>query len=203
MPEEFKRHIAYKLKIGDLVKGNPVFDQERLKHIETLGKNVSRVNLIANITDKYIQDDEKKFASITIDDASGQIKLKVFGEDINKFKELEQGQTIMAIGLVRHWNNEIYLTPEIIKQRTPEYLLVRKLESQLAAPPQLSQEQTTEMKDKIITIIKREEENGGADIDKITGELQSKKETIDPEIKKLLEEGIIYEPRPGKVRYLG
>jgi uncharacterized protein len=203
MPDEFKRHIAYKLRISDVLKGNPIFDQDKFKHIETQNKTVSRVNLIANITEKYIQDDEKKFASITIDDASGQIKLKAFGEDINKLKDLEQGQTIMTIGLVREWKNELYIIPEIIKQKTPEYLLVRKLESEISSPKTLSSEQTNELKDKIITIIKREEQNNGADIDAITSELQSQKDTINPEIKKLLEEGIIYEPRPGKVRYLG
>ena len=31
----------------------------------------------------------------------------------------------------------------------------------------------------------------------------SKPEIISQEIKKLLEEGIIYEPKPGRVRYLG
>jgi RPA family protein len=203
MPDEFKRHIAFKLRISDIIKGNPIFDQERLKHIETQNKNVSRVNIIANITEKYIQDDEKKFASITIDDASGQIKLKAFGEDIDKLKDLEQGQTIMAIGLIKHWNNEIYILPEIIKQKTPQFLLVRKLESQISAPKSLTSEKATELKDKIISIVKREEENNGADIEAITSELQSQKDTINPEIKKLLEEGIIYEPRPGKVRYLG
>jgi uncharacterized protein len=200
---QFKRHIAYKMKIGDLLKGNIIMDGERLKFLEINGKNVSRTNIIANIIDKYVQDDEKKFASITIDDASGQIKLKVFGEDIEKFKGLEQGDTIMTVGLVREWKNEIYVLPEIIKQKSPEYLLVRKLETDLTAPKNLSPEKATELKDKIITIIKREEQNGGADIASLTSELLSQKEIINPEIKKLLEEGMIYEPRPGKVRYLG
>jgi DNA-binding transcriptional ArsR family regulator len=32
---------------------------------------------------------------------------------------------------------------------------------------------------------------------------QANPQIISQEIKKLLEEGIIYEPRPGRVRYLG
>lgn len=203
MADEFKRHTAYKVKIGDIINGNQIVDGEKLRFIESNGKNIARVNLIANVVDKYIQDDEKKFASITLDDATGQIKLKTFGEDIEKLKSFEQGDTVLAIGLIREWNKEVYVTPEIIKKRQSEYLLLRKLETDLDKPKQMDKKELTELKDKIISIIKREETNGGVEIQKMTEELQSKSETVNQEIRKLLEEGSIYEPRPGKVRYLG
>ncbi len=203
MADEFKRHTAYKVKIGEIINGNQIVDGEKLRFIESNGKNIARVNLIANVVDKYIQDDEKKFASITLDDATGQIKLKTFGEEIEKLKSFEQGDTVLAIGLIREWNKEIYVTPEIIKKRQPEYLLLRKLETDLDKPKQLDKKELTEVKDKIISIIKREEANGGVEIQKMTEELQAKSETVNQEIRKLLEEGSIYEPRPGKVRYLG
>ncbi len=203
MPEEFKRHIAYKLKIGDLLKGNIILDGERFKFLQLNDRQVARVNVVANITDKYIQNEEKKFASITLDDATGQIKIKAFGEDIEKFTGFEQGDTIMLIGLLRQWNNEVYITPEIIKKKDPSYLLLRKLETDLESPKPIDKSQLSEIKDKIVSIIKREEERGGADINAITEELKSSSEAINREIRRLLEEGIIYEPRPGKVRYLG
>lgn len=203
MAEEFKRHTAFKLKIGEVLAGNQITDGEKLKFIEANGKNVARVNLIANIVDKFIQDDEKKFASITLDDASGQIKLKTFGDDIEKLKSFEQGDTVLAIGMIREWNKEIYVTPEIIKKKQAEYLLLRKLENEKNKPSEADKKQSTDIKEKIIDIIKREEVNGGAEIKKLTEELQAKQEVINQEIRKLLEEGAIYEPRPGKVRYLG
>src|SRR3989344_3832142 len=137
MAEEFKRHTAFKLKIGGILEGNQITDGERLKFIETNGKNVARVNLIANVVDKFVQDDEKKFASITLDDASGQIKLKTFGDDIEKLKKFEQGDTLLTIGMVREWNKEIYITPEILKKKEPEYLLLRKLENDAQKPAAL------------------------------------------------------------------
>ncbi|MEK6811483.1 MAG: OB-fold nucleic acid binding domain-containing protein, partial [Nanoarchaeota archaeon] len=194
MADEFKRHTAFKLKIGDILTGNHIVDGERLKFIEVNGKNIARVNLIANVVDKFIQDEEKKFASVTLDDASGQIKLKTFGEDIEKLKPFEQGDTVLAIGMIREWNKEVYLTPEIIKKKQPEYLLLRKLEND-KQNPQESKKEITELKDKLIIIIKREEQNGGADINKLIDELQAKQETVNQEIRKLLEEGTIYEPR--------
>ena len=203
MAEEFKRHTAYKLKIGDILTGNHIVDGEKLKFIETNGKNVARVNLIANVVDKFIQDDEKKFASVTLDDASGQIKLKTFGDDIEKLKPFEQGDTVLAIGMVREWNKEVYITPEIIKKKQPEYLLLRKLENDSQNSQVADKKEITELKDKLITIIKREEANGGADVKNLISELQTKQDIVNQEIRKLLEEGTIYEPRPGKVRYLG
>ena len=203
MADEFKRHTAYKMKIGDILDGKLIFDEEKFKGLEIHDMKVSRVNVVANIIDKYIQDGEKKFASLTLDDATGQLKLKVFGEEIEKFENFEQGDTIMAIGMLRHWNDEIYATPEILKKKEPTYLLVRKLETDINKPKVLDKTELNEIKDKVIEIIKREETNGGAEISKITEELKAQQDSINKEIKKLLEEGTVYEPRPGKVRYLG
>lgn len=203
MAEDFKRHVAYKMVIGDVLTGRPTFDGEKFKALEIEDKQVSRVNIVANIIDKYIQDDEKKFASVTLDDASGQIKLKNFGDDIHKFENFSQGDTVMVIGLLRSWNNEVYITPEIIKKKDPQYLLIRKLEVDSTRPKKLDKSEINEVINKILSIIKREEENGGTEITKIAQELAVDEKIVNQEIKKLLEEGVIYEPRPGKVRYLG
>lgn len=203
MADEFKRHVAYKLKIGDIAQGSIILDGDRLKFIQVNGYNVARVNLIANITEKYIQEGEKKFASITLDDASGQIKAKSFGEDIEKLKPFEQGDTVLVIGLVRQWNNELYLIPEIIKKKDTSYLILRKLELEAEKPKAMEKSELLDLKGKIIEIIKREDINGGASIQGLIDESKSSQDLVKQEIKRLLEEGTIYEPRPGKVRYLG
>lgn len=198
-----KRNIAYKFRVGTILSGKPIIEAERLKHLEIDGKNIVRVNLIANVTDKFIQDGEKKFGSITLDDGTGQIKVKVFGDDIEKFTPLNQGDTILTIGLIRSWNNEVYLTPEILKKKDPQFLLIRKLEVEADTPKTLDKGALTALKDKMIALVKDAEKNNGIDIDKIIMELHEPPEVINQEIKKLLEEGIVYEPRPGKLRYLG
>lgn len=201
--QEFKRHIAYKLRIGDLLSGKAIFDLERLRALEIGEKQVARVNIIANIIDKFIQEGEKKFASITLDDASGQLKIKTFGDDIKNFEPFMQGDTIMVIGLVRMWNNELYLTPEIIKKKDPSYLLVRKLEIESEKPKVLEKSEMQELRTQILDKVKQQDGNGGIDIEKIIMDLKASPDTINQEIRKLLEEGMVYEPRPGKLRYLG
>lgn len=201
--KSMKRRVAYKLRIGNILSGKQNIENERLRNIEVFGKTVSRVNLIANVIDKFIGEGEKKFGTITLDDGTGQIKAKVFGEELEKIENLEQGDTVLVIGLLRMWNQEIYLTPEIIKKKEPSFLLVRKLEVEKEQPKTLDKEEISELKDKILEMIKNSEENGGIDIDKIILELKESPEVINEEIRKLLEDGVVYEPRPGKIRYLG
>jgi DNA polymerase III alpha subunit len=200
---QFKRNVAFKLKIGDILGGKITIEGERFKSLDFQNKQVVRVNLIANVIDKYVQDGEKKFASVTLDDASGQIKLKTFGDDIEKFAPLNQGDTVLVVGLLRTWNNEIYITPEIIKKKEPAYLLVRKLEIDKNTPKVPDREQLTALKDKIISMVKGAEADGGASVDTLIMEIKEPPEIINQEIKKMLEDGVVYEPRTGKIRYLG
>ena len=209
MPEEqqFKRHIAFKFRIRDLLIGKPIMNGERFSFLELGDKKIIRVNVVGNIVDKYESEGEKKYSFLTLDDGSGQIKLKSFGDDIEKLKNINQGQTVLIIGVLRNFNNETYISPEIIKEQDPKYLLVRKMEieknkSQNSEP--VAREQIIAIKDRILETIKNSEDEGGIDTDKIIMNLrETSPEIINQEIKKLLEEGIIFEPRPGKVRWLG
>jgi len=200
---KFKRHVAFKFRIGALHDGKPIFDGERLRGLEINGMQVMRVNLIANITEKYLQEGEKKFGSVTLDDATGQIKGKLFGDDIGKLEGFEQGDTVLMIGLLRSWNNEIYITPEIIKKCDPKFLLIRKLEIEREQPKMLASGEIADMKDKILGMIKTGESEGGVEVEKIILDLKESPDVINQEIKKLLENGVVYEPRPGRLRYLG
>ncbi len=206
MPEqEFKRHIAYKLRIGDILIGKPVMDGERFSFLELGNKKIVRVNIIGNIVDRYQSEGESRYISLTLDDGSGQIRLKIFGDDVEKFKNIIQGQTILIIGLLRSFNNETYISPEIMRQVDPKYLLIRKLENEKnRQDTPIEKSQIIAVKDKILETIKKSEDEGGIEIDNIIMNLKEiSPEIINQEIKKLLEEGIIFEPRPGKVRWLG
>ena len=212
MPEEqqFKRHIAYKLRIGDILIGKPVVDEERFSFLEFGDKKIVRINILGNIVDRYEsagRDEGRKYVFLTLDDGSGQIRLKIFGDDYEKFKDVVQGQTVVVIGVLRHWNNETYISPEIIREMDPRYLLVRKLEIEkdkaINAKP-VEKAQIVAIKDKILELIKNSEENNGIEVDEITQKFHETPQTIiNQEIQKLLEEGIVFEPRPRKIRWLG
>ncbi len=202
MNEQKKRNVAYKFRIGDLLKAKPVINEGRFLFLELNEKKVIRVNIIANVVDKYFSEGEKKYASVTVDDASGQIKLKTFGEDIQILKEITQGDTIQLVGVVREYNGEIYILPEIVKKVDPKWLLVRKLEIQNSRK-NIPLPSNAPVKEVLLEKIKDADSSGGIEIEKMIMEIEASPDIINKEVKKLLEEGMIYEPRPGVLRYLG
>lgn len=208
MAEIRKREVAYKIRIGEILKGKPqltnIEGKDRFNYLEIGEKRIIRVNIIANVIDKFISEGEKRFASLTLDDATGQINLKTFGDDVKNFTEISQGTTLTVIGVIRIYNNELYILPEIIKPVDPRYLLIRKLELEKLIPKQpVSPNDRIALKDQLLSKIKQAEENEGIDIEKLFTVIGASPELINPEIKKMLEDGMIYEPRPGRVRYLG
>ena len=207
MPDQqFKRNIAYKFRIGDILMGKPIFDGERFSFIELGDRKIVRINIIGNITDRYESEGDRKYLFLTLDDGSGQIKIKCFGDEPQKFKDITQGQTVLVIGILRNFNNETYISPEIIREEDIKYLLIRKLEIEKEKSQNMpaSKEQIFAIKDRILDIIKNAEKDGGIEIDSVIMNLKdASPEIIHQEIRKLLEEGIVFEPRPGKIRWLG
>jgi len=200
--ETRKRNTAFKVRIGDILKGKPMTDEGKFLFLELGDKKISRVNVYANCVDKFVSDGEKKYASLTIDDASGQIRLKAFGDDIAILKDIILGDTLQIIGNVREWNSELYIIPEVAKKVDPRWLLVRKLEIQNSRKD-IPTSESSPIKDQITQKIKDAEPEGGIDIDTIIMDTEASPDLINGEIKKLLEEGIVYEPRPGRLRWLG
>lgn len=205
--QQFKRNIAYKLRIGDILIGKPIMDGERFSFLELGDRKIIRLNVVGNIVDKYDSEGEKRYSFLTIDDGSGQIKIKAFGDDVEKLKDVLQGQTILIIGVLRYFNNEVYISPEIIKNFQPEYLLVRKLElekHQKETSLPIQREKIIAIRDTLLEKIKNAEKEDGIETEKIIMELRdTSPDIINQEIQKLIEQGIVFEPRPGKVRYLG
>ncbi|GIU68336.1 MAG: hypothetical protein KatS3mg001_186 [Candidatus Pacearchaeota archaeon] len=200
---EKKRQTAYKLRIGDLVIGKPVLDGDRFLFLELGDKKIVRVNIVGVIIEKFESESDRKYLFISLDDGSGQIRVKVFGDDVDKFKDFSQGNTVVVIGVLRYWNEEIYILPEIIREINPKYLLLRKIELEKTSV-EVPKEKIFILKDKILETIKNSEEQNGIDLEKLMENFSDFPEDIlNKEIQKLIEEGIIFEPRPGKLRWLG
>lgn len=120
------RPIAYKVWINDLSEGK-FLKEDGPGYVLIKDKNVSRVSLIATIIRAYKSDDGNYY-SIVIDDGFGSIRIKSWGDDTKLISEFEQGDLILFIGKVREYNNEIYLTPEIVRKTEANWEILRKLE---------------------------------------------------------------------------
>ncbi len=248
-----QRQIACKAWIGDLLKGNLAFDGERFNFIEVAHKKIFRVNIIANVIDKYKNEDsEKQYSALSLDDASGQIRVKTFGGDTKKLSDVNIGDTILVVGQLRYFNNELYVIPEIIRQLDEKWLIVRKLEldeqydalskenipvderspmlldktkglgrakktdilvveEKLENEPEMKAEAKVEekveekeaegsngIKESIFNLIKQSDE--GVNVDTLIMSVNYPVYDINAAIAALIEDGRIYEPRPGKLR---
>jgi len=130
--------------------------------------------------------------------------VKAFGDGIEILKDIMQGDTLQVIGNMREWNGELYMIPEVIKKVDARWLLVRKLEIQNARKdlPEAAKGDSS-LKDGIMVKIKAAESDGGIDVEALIMDTEASPDAINAEVKKLLEEGLVYEPRPGRLRYLG
>lgn len=244
---EIKRHIAYKLSIGMINQGELQLEQDeedktkqRLRFMVLANKEINRVNIIANVVDKF-QSEEKKYTTLTLDDGTGNIRVRAFSDNASILNNFNPGDTILVIGILRYFNGETYILPEIVKTIDTRWLIARKLElekeyGELYKNSSKSVEQIEEiqekeeveeieksliedtiriseenrepgekpsLREKIVDMIKLAEAEEGIDIDKIIMNLSEYSvEDINAVITSLLEEGTVYEPRPGRLRIL-
>ncbi len=120
-----KRLTAYKIDIFTILNNSLVKDDLSAGYINLNNNKISRVNVIATIIHKPDQELNK---SVIIDDGSGRITLRAFGND-GIFSNIEVGDLVLVIGKIRQFDNENYIFPEIIKKLTnPIWVEVRKLE---------------------------------------------------------------------------
>lgn len=217
---------AYRFWISQILNSRPIFEEEKFAMLELQEKKVTRVNIMANVVEKY--QGEKPYSSLTIDDASGQMRVKSFERNI--LENVNIGDSVVVIGNLRFFNNEIYIMPDIIRKISPQRIFARKLElgeteeiKQLSrlnqmqamnAEPekiiQTTEEGTSEEKQEnkeiietskelILNMIRASETVG---IEEIIMKTNLPVEEINHVIAELLEQSIIYEPMPSKLRLL-
>ncbi len=95
--------------------------------LSPLGLKLSRVRIMATVVKKFVSDD-RKFASITLDDGTETIRAKIF-KAFSMIENLDIGDLIDVIGKIRMYNDEVYINPEIIRKvDDPNEWLLRRVE---------------------------------------------------------------------------
>ena len=210
------RTVSKMISIRDIIGGTYVQEQENEpNYLLTIKKEkIYRCNIMATILTK-----EKNgfIINFTVDDGSGIIVVRSF--EINKLiEELKVGDTILIIGKIRIYNNDKYVSPEILNKIDPVWLKTRKISKNLDKPEEIvkniNSSQNTEeiieeeiidnMEDfpfqKIIKLIKELDNGEGVFIDNIL-EKSSLKDT-EKIIEKMMERGEIFQIGPGRVKVL-
>jgi len=211
-----QRRPAVKLWIENIKSAELIFDAGRFIGIKlSSGKIVSRVNVIANVIDKF---EGENLSIIAIDDSTGIIEVRDFEKSI----EADIGDVVLAIGTLKSYNEKIYIAKEIVKKVSPLWLIARKLELEklFGLKPNEGKENEIENKESreqelkesdqrdetqevVLAKIREmvlENENQEVEVEKLYAKLNFPSQKIKEAIEGLIDEAKIYEPRPGIIK---
>ncbi|MGV8086645.1 MAG: hypothetical protein ACP5N1_03370 [Candidatus Woesearchaeota archaeon] len=210
MVEEIKRQTAYKCSIFSLVNG--VFIKKQgweSSYLMTEYGDFSRVNILAVVVSK---DD----TSIVLDDGTGQISGRMF-DNTEQMLPVVVGDVVIVIGRPRDFNNQTYLTIEIIKKISSSWVAYRKkelsmiqkirtleelpkVEKKILEPEIIETKSTLGSKDKIAQVIKALDKGEGANIEDVLK--LSKVSDAEELISDMMMRGEIFELEAGYIKLM-
>jgi RPA family protein len=230
---------AKKVRIVDLVNGKFFSgSKEEMKPsflITQQAEKVSRVNIIASVTEKFLSEDEN-YGTLTLDDGSEAIRAKAFRERVKLIKEIQPGDIVLVIGKIKEYLGELYINIEIVKKVDANYENYRKLEilknlierneiikeirrfAEKASEEEVKryakerfdideeclkfilEKKQIDYKPEILKIIESLDEGPGVEIGKIIETVKLPEAIIEKVISELLDDGLIYEPKPNVLK---
>ena len=203
MAEHTERQGARKIRIKEIEEGKYVTEEGWNPNylLSPAGEKIFRVNIIAAIVSK---EERGSLLNFLADDGSGRIWVRSF-EEKEAWKEINVGESALIIGKVRIYNNEKYISPEIIKKIAREWAKMRSLELAEPAKRVVAEEEERAQEDlpeenSIIELIRSLDKGEGAAIEEIKS--RSRIKETEQLIDKMLMEGEIFQNLPGRVKVL-
>ncbi len=216
-----KRWTAYVKEVRDVV--NADVDEKNI--IKINGSNIKRVKIMGSVVSKFISDD-KNYGFLIIDDGTETIRVRSFEDKLNLIQKSNLGDVVEIIGMIKIYQDEIYISPEIIRKiENPNELILRKLKimkgkiedkknqkfevvEEKIETKNKKEEVSNEQKNssdnprsKFIKLVRKYDTGKGVEISKIKEEF--KDENLFKKIMKdLLNEGELFEPMPEKIKIL-
>ncbi|MDO8660656.1 MAG: hypothetical protein Q7K43_02085 [Candidatus Woesearchaeota archaeon] len=202
-----KRQIAIKTRITRILQGQFIKENEDIPNHVLLpdGTRISRVNIFATIVQA---DTSSGYPALLLDDGTGTIMARAF-EQSPQLQSHTAGEIVLFIGRIREFGKERYLIPEALKKIDQAWTLVRakELESLIVPEQTITQTSTQDMFPKhsspsatLLKIIKSLDSGEGADEEQVIAE--SGMLTAEQELQKLTQQGMLFSPKPGRVKVL-
>ncbi|MBU5688185.1 MAG: hypothetical protein KQA41_00085 [Candidatus Aenigmarchaeota archaeon] len=127
---ETKRLTAIKANIADVVNSHFIRKEglEPSYVLTDIGIKIAKVKLVGTVVDKFVSE-EGNYSTITINDDTGSIRVKVFKEDISILDDIEVGDLVIVVGKVKQYADENYIIPNFVRKvQDPNLFLLHKLE---------------------------------------------------------------------------
>ena len=211
--QNITRQTAFIVNIKDIINSKYVKTEGEWtpNYLEINSLKVSRINIMGVVIS--VSEDEN-VKSFVLDDGSSSIQVRIFEQDFDK--KLEIGDILMIIGKPREYNDEKYIVPEIIKNiQNEDWLELRKKQLNVLNKDNVVKEKTIEKKDEnneikeeivnsenesddIFNTIKEHDKGEGVYIE----DLIKKHPDAEKLVENLLNEGEIFEIKPGKYKLL-
>ncbi|MGC9778166.1 MAG: hypothetical protein HZR80_02875 [Candidatus Heimdallarchaeota archaeon] len=222
-----RRASAIKIKIGDLLAGEFVTNQDGSKtlHVKT-DDHLRRARILGEITSKNVIDSDE-IVIFDVGDTTGTIKVKGgasqwSGQVFLDMKDLKEGMLVDIVGLIRESaDSEVYLDCELCIPVTDQAVKVlRELEIskyynrkglgseatagiESAIKDQVKLVESDEIKDQILDLLRKPENlEEGCSFDDIKRALGLTTKELEPELRALQNDGDIFEPIPGTFKYV-
>jgi len=127
-----ERMTAVRASISDITNGN--FGDDTGQHVVSpYGVELRRVVVVGFVVSKFYREGDdsgkKRFESVTLDDGTDTIRLKVWDEDAAVLERVKENILALVIGKVRKYEDETYIVPEIVRELTdPNYMSLHLME---------------------------------------------------------------------------
>ena len=212
---EIKRHVAYKVWLKEIINQKVKRDEGEFSPYYVLfqDKKISKLNIIATVVEKYVNN-EKTYGSVTLDDGSGMIRIKLWHSDVKVVEQVELSDVVIVVGRVRQGGGENYIIPDFMKKYDPLWLKIRQAELiKLYGSPEPKQVQivyetiaeegsvTGSVRQEILNLIDKMDKGNGVDMIELVENIPDG--DVEEAIQELLAEGEIFNPKPGKVKLIG
>lgn len=194
-----KRQVACKILISSILNGEFGKDESSAGYVRVNENVVSRINVIANLVYKT---EENGYYGAIIDDGTAKISLKSFEKKVF-FSNIDVGDIVMVIGKVREYGNERYIMPEIIKKLDASWMALRKME--LKDERTINKDEAKGASEgidsgkNVYELIKKLDIGEGTAIEDLVSNYDGNVEKI---VNKLLENGDVFEIKPGRLKVL-
>ena len=122
MAQMRERMTAVRSSVSDIINGT-YSDNNGPHIISPFGVELRRVVIVGFVVNKFYREGDdsgkKRFESVTIDDGTETIRVKVWGEeDATVLEGVKESILALVIGKVRKYEDEVYLVPEIVRELT-------------------------------------------------------------------------------------
>lgn len=187
-------------------------------YVEYNGEKYARVSVVATAVAKFISEDGN-YGALTLDDGTETIRLKTFGPDVLKVRDVAVSSVVRCVGKTRQYNEETYIAPEIVfPVEDPNWVVVHRL--QLGNPegapkpeetkPQVSEqvameavkEEVESVQKKVLGLVRSLDLGMGAEMTAVIEKAGLDEEEAKNILFGLLKSGDIYEPKKGRLKVL-